>query len=64
MPPCGGVAVSQGGEGTSTTYRHHHYTEIGFVAGVEGLTRSVSSANADIVVTLEEKKSGRPIKLG
>lgn len=41
---------------------HHHYVEMGFVAGVEG--RKVRlSANADIAVTLEEEKSGRPVKL-
>ncbi|MGL5168218.1 MAG: DUF2171 domain-containing protein [Afipia sp.] len=42
---------------------HHHYIEIGFVAGVEGSNVRLS-ANADIVVTLEEEKSGRPVKLG
>lgn len=40
--------------------RHHHYVKLGFVAGVEG--RKVRlSANADIAVTLEEEKSGRPV---
>jgi hypothetical protein len=38
-----------------TIYRHHHYTEIGFVAGVEG-DKIRLIANADVVVTLEEKK--------
>jgi hypothetical protein len=41
---------------------HHHYVEIGFVAGVEGDTVRLS-ANADIAVTLEEEKSGRPVDL-
>jgi hypothetical protein len=40
--------------------RHHHYIEIGFVAGVEGHKVRLS-ANADIAVTLEEEKSGRPV---
>jgi hypothetical protein len=40
--------------------RHHHYIEIGFVAGVEGQKVRLS-ANADIAVTLEEEKSGRPV---
>ncbi|MBR1160306.1 DUF2171 domain-containing protein [Bradyrhizobium elkanii] len=39
---------------------HHHYIELGFVAGVEG-TKVRLSANADIAVTLEEEKSGRPV---
>ncbi|MVT64889.1 DUF2171 domain-containing protein [Bradyrhizobium pachyrhizi] len=41
---------------------HHHYIELGFVAGVEG-DRVRLSANADIAVTLEEEPSGRPVKL-
>ncbi len=42
---------------------HHHYVEIGFVAGIEG-EKVRLSANADIAVTLEEEKSGRPVDLG
>lgn len=38
---------------------HHHYIELGFVAGVEG-TKVRLSANAAIAVTLEEEKSGKP----
>lgn len=41
--------------------RHNHYIEIGFVAGVEG-SKVRLSANADIAVTLEEEKSGRPVE--
>jgi hypothetical protein len=41
---------------------HHHYVELGFVAGVEG-SKVRLSANADIAVTLEEEKSGRPVRL-
>lgn len=41
---------------------HHHYIEMGFVAGVEGNNVRLS-ANADIAVTLEEEASGRPVKL-
>lgn len=41
---------------------HHHYIEMGFVAGVEG-NKVRLSANADIAVTLEEEPSGRPVKL-
>lgn len=41
---------------------HHHYIEMGFVAGVEG-EKVRLSANADIAVTLEEESSGRPVDL-
>lgn len=39
---------------------HHHFIEMGFVAGVEG-NKVRLSANADIAVTLEEEPSGRPV---
>lgn len=42
---------------------HHHYVEMGFVAGVEG-DKVRLSANADVAVTLEEEPSGRPVRLG
>jgi hypothetical protein len=42
---------------------HHHFIEMGFVAGVEG-DKVRLSANADVAVTLEEEPSGRPVKLG
>lgn len=42
---------------------HHHYIELGFVSGVEG-DKVRLSANADIAVTLEEERSGRPVDLG
>lgn len=41
---------------------HHHYIELGFVAGVEG-NKVRLSANADIAVTLEEESSGKPTDL-
>lgn len=41
---------------------HHHFIEMGFVAGVEG-DKVRLSANADIAVTLEEEPSGRPVDL-
>ena len=41
---------------------HHHYIEMGFVAGVEG-DKVRLSANADVAVTLEEEKSGHPVDL-
>lgn len=41
---------------------HHHYIELGFVAGVEG-DKVRLSANADVAVTLEEESSGKPVDL-
>lgn len=41
---------------------HHHYIELGFVAGVEG-DKVRLSANADIAITLEEEPSGKPVNL-
>ncbi|WP_449256585.1 DUF2171 domain-containing protein [Bosea sp. (in: a-proteobacteria)] len=41
---------------------HHHYIDLGFVAGVEGDTVRLS-ANADVAVTLEEEASGKPVPL-
>lgn len=41
---------------------HHHFIELGFVAGVEG-DKVRLSAIADIAVTLEEEESGRPVRL-
>ena len=41
---------------------HHHFIELGFVAGVEG-DKVRLSANADIAVTLEEEASGKPVEL-
>jgi hypothetical protein len=39
---------------------HHHYIELGFVAGVEG-PRVRLSAIAAVAVTLEEERSGKPV---
>jgi hypothetical protein len=41
---------------------HHHFIELGFIAGVEG-DKVRLSANADIAVTLEEAPSGKPVSL-
>lgn len=38
---------------------HHHYIELGFVAGVEGSKVRLSAIGA-IAVTLEEERSGKP----
>lgn len=38
---------------------HHHYIDVGLVAAVEGNTVRLS-ANANVAITFEEEKSGRP----
>ncbi|MDO9410943.1 MAG: DUF2171 domain-containing protein [Pseudolabrys sp.] len=38
---------------------HHHFIELGLVAGVEG-DKVRLSANADVAVTLEEEEKGGP----
>ncbi len=38
---------------------HHHYIELGLVAGVEG-NKVRLSANGDVAVTLEEEEKGQP----
>lgn len=40
---------------------HHHYISIGLVAGVEG-DQVRLSANADVALSFEEEKSGRPVQ--
>jgi len=47
-------------DGSGLHTGHHHYIELGFVAGVEG-SKVRLSANAAIAVTLEEEKSGKPV---
>ena len=40
---------------------HHHYISIGLVAGVEG-DQVRLSANADVAISFEEERSGRPVQ--
>ena len=57
------IELKRRDSGDGTHKGHHHYIELGFVAGVEG--REVRlSANAAIAVTVEEERSGRPVDLG
>jgi hypothetical protein len=57
------IELKRRDSGDGTHKRHHHYIELGFVAGVEG-PKVRLSANAEIAVTLEEERSGRPVDLG
>ena len=44
-----------------TIYRHHHYTEIGFVAGVEGDKIRLICQNTMLSSALE-KERGKPVR--
>ena len=56
----GRIKLTKADSGEGSHKGHHHYIELGFVAGVEG-NRVRLSANADIAVTLEEEASGKPV---
>jgi hypothetical protein len=56
------IKLKRRDSGDATHKGHHHYIEMGFVAGVEGQKVRLS-ANAAIAATLEEEKSGRAVDL-
>jgi hypothetical protein len=56
------IKLKKSDSGDAMHKGHHHYVEMGFVAGVEGQKVRLS-ANAAIAVTLEEEKSGRAVDL-
>ena len=51
------LAKTDSGEGRHKG--HHHYIDLGLVAGIEGQKVRLS-ANAAVAVTLEEERSGKP----
>jgi hypothetical protein len=56
----GRIKLTKADSGDGSHKGHHHYIELGFVAGVEG-SKVRLSANAAIAVTLEEEASGKPV---
>jgi hypothetical protein len=56
----GRIKLSKADSGEAEHKGHHHYVELGFVAGIEGKKVRLS-ANAAIAVTLEEEQSGKPV---
>jgi hypothetical protein len=56
----GRIKLTKADSGAGGHKGHHHYIELGFVAGVEGQKVRLS-ANADVAVTLEEEESGKPV---
>ena len=56
----GRIKLTRADSGDGAHKGHHHYIELGFVAGVEGQKVRLS-ANSDVAVTLEEEQSGKPV---
>jgi hypothetical protein len=56
----GRIKLTKADSGEGGHKGHHHFIELGFVAGVEGQKVRLS-ANADVAVTLEEEDSGKPV---
>jgi hypothetical protein len=56
----GRIKLTKADSGEGAHRGHHHFVELGLVAGVEGQKVRLS-ANADVAVTLEEEQSGKPI---
>jgi hypothetical protein len=54
------IKLTKADSGEGAHKGHHHYVELGLVAGVEGDTVRLS-ANAAIAVTLEEEESGKSV---
>jgi hypothetical protein len=55
----GRIKLSKADGGMGHHKGHHHFIELGFVAGIEGQKVRLS-ANAAVAVTLEEERSGKP----
>jgi hypothetical protein len=54
------IKLTRADSGEGTHKGHHHYVDLGLVAGVEGQQVRLS-ANAAVAVTLEEEESGKPV---
>ncbi|HEV7266988.1 MAG TPA: DUF2171 domain-containing protein [Falsiroseomonas sp.] len=55
----GRIKLTKADSGEGHHKGHHHYVDLGLVAGVEGQQVRLS-ANADVAVTLAEEESGNP----
>jgi hypothetical protein len=54
------IKMTKADSGGAGHQGHHHYIDMGLVAGVEG-DKVRLSANGDVAVLLEEEESGKPI---
>ena len=55
----GRIKLTKADSGEGHHKGHHHFVDLGLVAGVEGQKVRLS-ANAAVAVTLEEERSGKP----
>jgi len=53
------IKLTKKDSGEGSHKGHHHYIDLGLVAGVEGNKVRLSATGA-VAVTMEEEKSGRP----
>jgi hypothetical protein len=56
----GRIKLTKADSGGAGHQGHHHFISMGLVADIEG-EKVRLSANADVAVTMEEEKSGKPI---
>lgn len=54
------IKLTKADSGQGAHIGHHHYVDLGLVADIEGGKVRLST-NADVAVTFEEEKSGKPI---
>ena len=54
------IKLAKADSGRGGHQGHHHYIDMGLIAEVEG-DKVRLSANADVAVTFEEEKSGKPV---
>jgi hypothetical protein len=54
------IKLTKADSGGAGHHGHHHYIDMGLVADIEG-DKVRLSANADVAVTFEEEKSGKPV---
>jgi hypothetical protein len=54
------IKLTRADSGEGAHKGHHHYVDLGLVAGVEGQKVRLS-ANAAVAVTLEEEETGKPV---
>jgi len=57
----GKIKLTKADSGMGAHKGHHHYIDLGLVAGVEGQKVRLS-ANADVAITFEEEKTGKAVE--
>lgn len=54
------IKLTKADSGGGSHKGHHHYIDLGLVADMENEKVRLSSANADVAVTMEEEASSKP----